>query len=300
MRRIRHVTTFAVASCQYPASTLDAAVAYASYARLAARLDGCDAKQKPRCLLLLGDQVYLDAKAGLFDPLTDHERFVFPYERWLRQPEVRSVLRRLPAHMMLDDHELEADWEPRPSGTRDHVFDNGIESFIRYQTIANPSSSGRRIPGLPLWYAFEEEGLPFFVLDTRTERTARTAATVAQSEIVSPHQLAALEKWLFRLRNDSGPKFVGSPSPFLPRHREGGLGDPSNAVRSDGWCGYPTQFFRLMAFIARHRITNVVFLCGDTHLCCVSKAELRWKNEPPILVHSVVSSPRTHPIRSRT
>jgi hypothetical protein len=134
--------------------------------------------------------------------------------------------------------------------------------------------------------------VPFFILDTRCERTPRSGATAARAEILGRQQFVALETWLFKRRDDGRPKFVVSPSVFLPRHSHAVCtGSSASAIRSDGWCGYPAQFSRLLAHIARHRITNVVFLCGDAHLCCITKAKLQWNGGPPTIVHSIVSSP---------
>jgi alkaline phosphatase D len=187
---------------------------------------------------LLGDQVYVDSKAGLFDPLDDHERFVAPHEDWLRQPEVRSVLRRLPAHMMLDDHELEADWEPTALGEADPIFASGLRTFNRYQTIGNAASNGEPGPARPIWYTLDDSDVPFFILDTRCERTPRSGATAARAEILGRQQFVALETWLFKRRDDGRPKFVVSPSVFLPRHSHAVCtGSSASAIRSDGWCG---------------------------------------------------------------
>ena len=71
---------FALASCQYAAGMLDAQPAGASYARLAQRLADGQAP-RPRFLVQTGDQVYVDATAGLFDPAVADERFGLCYER---------------------------------------------------------------------------------------------------------------------------------------------------------------------------------------------------------------------------
>ncbi|RYY53330.1 MAG: hypothetical protein EOO24_64410, partial [Comamonadaceae bacterium] len=59
---------FALGSCQYPAGLLDADVAEASYRQLLAVLDQGTEATCPQFLVLAGDQVYVDATAGLFDP----------------------------------------------------------------------------------------------------------------------------------------------------------------------------------------------------------------------------------------
>ena len=75
---------------------------------------------RPQCLLLVGDQIYVDGTAGLFDPTSQFDRFVRPYEILYRMNPVRDVLRRLPAYMMMDDHEI-ATTGSRASTTRARI-----------------------------------------------------------------------------------------------------------------------------------------------------------------------------------
>ena len=75
------------------------------YARLSRRLDG-EARLDRNACCSLGDQIYVDGTAGLFDPTSQFDRYVRPYELLYRMDSVRNVLRRLPAFMMMDDHEI--------------------------------------------------------------------------------------------------------------------------------------------------------------------------------------------------
>ena len=107
---------FAAGSCQYPAGPLDRTLAGDSYERLHTLLEK-DKAISPEFVVLSGDQVYVDPTNGLMDPsLKDDEEYALPYEKFLRAPAVRRVLKRLPVYAMLDDHEIENNWEP---GVRD-------------------------------------------------------------------------------------------------------------------------------------------------------------------------------------
>jgi hypothetical protein len=290
--------SFAVASCQYPAGFLDRDVAGRSYRRLAECLEPGGEEPRPRCLLLLGDQVYVDATAGLFDPTARYDRYELPYERLLRMPAVRQVLRRLPVYAMLDDHEIEDNWEPAPDEATEQQLRYGRRSYLRYQRIAGP----RQVPPVgdsrqPLWYEFDVDGFPFFMADTRTERQARCAQTVAAARIMSRAQHDALLGWLDRHKRSEVPKFICSPSALLPRHRRatrcGALpADPGAlALRSDTWHGYPASFEPLLGYIADQQIRNVVFLSGDEHISFVTRALVRPAGSSPgVLIHSIHSS----------
>ncbi|MCL6286117.1 hypothetical protein M3P21_21655, partial [Ruegeria sp. 2012CJ41-6] len=107
-------TRFAFGSCQYPAGMLDGPVAYRSYDALADRLAGGQS-EPPRFMLFVGDQIYADPTAGLFDPIDKDDRYRIPYENWLRAPGVRTALRSAPSYMLLDDPELYDNYEPTPN-----------------------------------------------------------------------------------------------------------------------------------------------------------------------------------------
>lgn len=282
----------AFASCQYPTGMLEAEVAGASYSRLATRLDR-GGRDKPQCLLLVGDQIYVDGTAGLFDPTSQFDRYVRPYEIFYRMVPVRSVLRRLPAFMMLDDHELVDNWESRiDDGRPDPDMVAGRRSYEKFQRRHGPEMTlpvGKSAH--PLWYVACVNGFPMFVADVRTERDPRTAETVPRARIMRDEQLKALLDWLRDQPRDV-PKIVASSSILLPRHaRAIQWNQPESALRSDGWDGYPRSMYRVLAHIAENRIPNVVFLSGDEHLSCVARATLAAKAGAQVVIHSVHSSP---------
>lgn len=287
---------FAVASCQYPAGVLDQEPAFASYARLAAVLDGTRKGPKPAFLLLLGDQIYADATAGLFDPTLLGERYLRPYEALFGNAHVKSVLRRLPAFMMLDDHEIADNWEPGPDPDQaDPDRDAGVASYLKYQRPGQqqpPTDPATKRP--QLWFDFEAHGIPFFATDTRTDREPRTAATVGQAGILGRAQFRALLRWLLlqqRIRAPGTPIIITSAAMIAPS-RLGPLQgrDPAQLLRADGWDGYPASRQRLLAFIARRRIENVVFLSGDEHISCAATLELTAPGRAPVTVRSFHSS----------
>ncbi|MDA9528431.1 hypothetical protein ACM42_08280 [Bradyrhizobium sp. CCBAU 25338] len=272
-------TSFTLASCQYPAGFVDEPVAYRSYHRIIERLEA-NAGIKPRFSVFVGDQVYVDPTAGLYDPAAKDDHYRLPYEAWLRQRSVRGLLRRIPSFMLLDDHEIDDNWEPIAYPDEKANADKkkyGVEAFQKYQRGRN----GRL-------ETFDFDGFHFFMLDTRTKRMHRkvngslTNATLFDSDPANPADLSKtmgrLQKWLLEKPK---PKFVLSPSMLLPRHRRAVQRDaslaPSNlsALHSDGWDGYPNTLRDVLAYIAYKEIEGVVFLSGDEHLGCVATVELR-------------------------
>jgi hypothetical protein len=283
--------TFAVASCQYPAGFLDAEPAERSYRRLARCLDRRNPSFRPQLVLLLGDQIYADATAGLFDPTTEHDRYLLPHERLLATTPVRHVWRRAVVHAMLDDHEIEDNWEPLAGDLEnDEKLAEGRAAYLRYQRLADPRVAAAT-RDTPLWHAFEANGVPFFMADTRTERSARDAVAIEDARIMGDKQLEALLDWLSARCNSPVPKFIACPALALPRRRRAAReGQVASALRSDAWDGYRKSLSRVLGRIARDRVRNVVFLSGDEHLSLVAELTLRAGDGEPVLVHSVHSS----------
>jgi cholesterol oxidase len=280
----------ALGSCQYPHGLVDAGPAYASWAALAARLESDAGKMpglRPDLLMLTGDQIYADMTAGLFDPTQLDERYGRAYERWLHRDAVRRVTRQLPLLTMLDDHEIDDNWEPvHPDFDPAVVCRNqtllaqGRAHYLRHQRRNHDADA-------PLWYTTEDFGLPIFVADTRTEREHRTAGRLHTARIMSMTQWAALRDWLLR-QPAHLPKIIVCPSAVLPRHRYAMPSQPSSmgnapettALWSDTWDGYPASLHALLGTIAEHRIRGLVFLSGDEHLGMMSSVRLLPEGAP--------------------
>jgi choline dehydrogenase-like flavoprotein/phosphodiesterase/alkaline phosphatase D-like protein/pimeloyl-ACP methyl ester carboxylesterase len=292
---------FALASCQYPAGMLDDSIADASFRSLVRRFDPTRPLRelpRPELLLLVGDQVYVDATAGLFDPSALDDRYRRPYEKLLGVESLRSLVRRVPTYMMLDDHEIDDNWEPGIDDIRiDPRVEAGREAYWKFErrnVLLRPAV--KQDSSYPLWDDgfFSAECFPFFMADTRTERSRREATSIDAARIMSKGQFQALLNWLHARQkaNPTLPKFIVSASILLPRKlRAVANGHPASALRSDAWEGFPYSFHRLLAEIAKSGIQNVVFLSGDEHLSCVARAELRSTGQSsPVVIHSIHSS----------
>ncbi|MCY0912311.1 alkaline phosphatase D family protein [Massilia antarctica] len=286
---------FAMGSCQYPAGLLDQEPAFASFRRLSGRLDGDDGAG-PAFLLLLGDQIYSDASAGLFDPSALDDRYVRPYEQLFANEHVKSVMRRLPTFMMLDDHEIIDNWEPLAHARRvDPKLTAGRAGYLRFQRTSAlvPSLGAAQAPHC-LETGTALHGFAFFIADTRTERTARSAATAGSASIMSERQFTRLLDWLLvqHRADPERPKFIASPSILVPRRLRAIHGGPgAHCLRSDSWDGYPASMQRLLAHIGGHGIRNVVFLSGDEHLSCTATLLVQPPGAgPAVAIRSIHSS----------
>ncbi len=286
---------FAVASCQYASGLLDKQPAYRSYERLAQSLAG---GRPPELLLLVGDQVYIDATAGLFDPTVLADRFHRPYKVLYGEPRVSAIGRRLDGvYCVMDDHELEDNWEPveTPAGIDYGKLRLAVEGYAKWERAQGPACVPGRSPAPPVWYAFDRDPARFFMADTRTERTARNVRLLSGARIMGSEQRDALRTWLEKDANRTIPKVIATPSILLPRRRWA-RGHEANALRSDAWDGYRASLHELLAFIARKEIGSLFFVSGDEHLSCAARIEIRAiagpaAGKPNTVIYSIHGSP---------
>jgi cholesterol oxidase len=246
--------TLAFASCQYPSGLMDGVPAQASLQRLAELLALPQARH-PERLLLLGDQIYADATAGLLDPIRLDDRYRVPYEELSRMESFRSVTAQIPVSWMLDDHENVDNWEPDLRDSRADLLQRGVAAYWTHQRKIAPQAT--------TWYSTGGSGWHLFMADTRTRRELRCEATLATASILGEPQVQALENWLQQCPPQD-LKLVASPAMLLPRLVEH-LDEP---LHLDGWQGYPASLHRLLAFLCEAEIANVCFLSGDAHLGC--------------------------------
>jgi choline dehydrogenase-like flavoprotein/pimeloyl-ACP methyl ester carboxylesterase len=283
---------FALASCQYPAGLFDVAPAAAAYERLltdAMRPDG------PQFLVLCGDQVYVDAAAGLFDPAVaapeggdvQDSGLDRIYEPNWRMRAFRRTTARLPTLTMLDDHEVRDNWKGLRSETNPapEPVQRALDAYHRHQSCLNPDSPLVPDPKSGLGFCCYPGGMPFIVLDTRSERSPRTALNVERACIIPDDVMKRLCE-LIREAPPKSVKFIVSPSPILPTERFDPA-HPAERLRSDSWSGYPASTISLLGFIRDENVRRVVFLSGDAHLSCACSFKFEGRDNQVI---SVVSS----------
>jgi hypothetical protein len=284
---------FALASCQYQSDFLDrmpdnATVRGPADASLLALGDLLHKTGGPSVLLFVGDQVYVDATAGLFDPASKDDRYRLPYECQGESQGSKHALqaREIEVHMMLDDHEISDNWDhgdPVSPG-------EGKKAYWKYQRVDAPKEK--------IWHSDDvvHGDLPFFLADARTEREGRTALNVATRNIMSEKQFKALRDWIVNpdAVHELLPKFVTTGSALFPRSLAVAR-DPACALHSDAWDGYPKSMHDLLGYVCEHEVKGLVFLSGDAHISNCAKVRL-WKRDEKgkiikcCTLHSVHSS----------
>jgi len=277
---------FALASCRYASTVTDRELADSQFGRLRDRVVAPPAgRNVPQFLFLAGDAIYADATYGMFDPTLGVERYDQRYDEAWTAPNAREVMRRLPVYPMLDDHEVEENFEGRPAANPAKA---GLKAFEAFQLLLTPR--GRAGPSKHYWYRMVAGGVPFFVADTRTGRTRERGSQSTVASLGST-QLSSLKRWLWKTerKQPGGPKFVVSPSVLAPWLRET-RGHPAHALRSDAWDAFPDSLHELLDFIAGRGIRNVVFLSGDYHCSLFCTLELSANGAAPVRAYSIVSS----------
>lgn len=267
--------TLAFASCQYPSGLMDGLPAEASLQRLADLLDRPH-ERHPERLLLLGDQIYADATAGLLDPIRLDDRYRVPYEELMHVQPLRSIMQSIPVNCMLDDHEIADNWEPYVRGAQGKRFSKGLAAYWTYQRGSAPKNQ--------TWFDVPGNAWSLFMADTRTCRDARREGTLSTASILGALQSDELEQWLQQQPTDD-LKLVATPAMLLPRLVE----HADEPLHLDGWQGYPASLNRLLAFLCDKRIDNVCFLSGDAHLGCDVSITLTGPNGKTVKTRSIHS-----------
>ncbi|MFM1991960.1 MAG: hypothetical protein RJA99_4917 [Pseudomonadota bacterium] len=273
-------------SCQYPPGLIEAPVAHGSMHRLARCLSRPPEPGVERLTVSLGDLVYVDATAGLFEPRALGERFDAPWERLAESPEYRSMRTVAGSRFaaLPDDHELHENWEPdRSLNEREVVRRHGLAAVTRHLGRAAPTVAG----GGPVLRAGDATAV--FLADTRLGRERRRLANVADARILDDRRANALERWLEAMAaaDPLRPKVVLCPALLLPRRLTSGVDAPASAMRSDAWDGFPASMHRLFRWLVVKRIRNVVVVSGDEHVSMTARATLSMTGHEPLSVFSV-------------
>lgn len=286
--------SFLLGSCRYPGLLWKVRHSDRIFGPMADLADGdaAAAEDRPRFVLMVGDQIYADLFNRIipFGRADTYQEFRDRYLAAFGSPNIRRLMRTLPTYMILDDHEIEDNWsqDRLRRSARYQLFTIAIDAYLSYQWSHGPRTWGRR-----LYYRFDCGGYPFFVLDTRTQRflegrpgdlEANHLLGRPSHPTAPPGQLARLLSWLREQQRTRGaaPKFVVTSGVFVPSPMSARTAmaaeDPEALEKSDGWPGFPGTRAAILRTIVEHGVQNVVFLSGDIH--CANLAEITFAGTP--------------------
>lgn len=201
------------------------------------RLFNAIGDRKPDFFLLVGDTIYADSPRAQFYPSLRHYRSKHYANR--RDPYLQEFLLRHPAYAIWDDHETENDAHA------------GHPHMALARQVFREYWPCRCVTGDGLYRRFTWAGVDFFILDTRSYRSAQSAEGGPGKTMLGPAQKA----WfLDAISSSVAPfKFVVTPTPF-----QGG--------GQDTWGGYRAERDEIVSHIRSRKIGGLVFLTTDYHL----------------------------------
>ena len=254
----------------------------------------------PAFMLMLGDQIYADARAGVMDTQSPIEKLLPRYRgAFAGSGGFRKLAQHMPMYMVMDDHEINDGWsqEQALAGTTSQLLAaNAGEAFKIFQYAHGPGAPaavavGANTLATPIEgfnYSYQQRGIGFLVLDTRTQRTR-----VPERRLLHPSQWLWLEQWLLAEHaKGKQPKFVVSGSVLAPGLRE--YSGPVSPRDADTWQLSGHERKRMLSFIADNHIENVVFLSSDYH--CSAAATIRFTNSD-VKARAIVAPPLHAPMR---
>ncbi len=281
--------SFLVGSCRYPGILWKRKEADNIFGPMLTKITSPkDPQNPPRFVLMVGDQIYADMFNRLipFGLADTYEEFQSRYLEAFGSRNMRKLLSAVPHYMILDDHEIEDNWAQDRIRDRQRrmVFNLAIGAYMSYQWSHGPRTFGRL-----LYYHFECGGMPFFVLDQRTQRYKEDIhGELSDNHLLGrpsldatePSQLDRLCRWLILQQESKGnlPKFIVSPSVFVPNAIET-VGSDQRKNADDSWPAFPTTRRALLQTIVSKPIQNVVFLSGDIHCSCVAEISFKGNDQ---------------------
>ena len=295
-------------SCRYPGSPFERERSDEIFRQVLEQTVDGGPEPKPSAFLMVGDQIYADATAGMFDVAAPRERYVRAYDQAFGSPNLRALMQRIPTYMAADDHEIANDWEkwtprdPRSSAKDkdDRLHEWADQAFRCHQWYSSPrnSTGGSNDKDRPLWYSFKSSEFGFFVMDTRFER--ERARDVFPGQFMKPEQFTELKSWLSKQQRQpdpARPKFVACGSVVAPFQRANAA-HRAYRRRDDSWYRYEDALNELIRHIGENKIENVVFLCGDFHVSLATEMRYERNGVPIEGLRSwcIVSSPFYAPL----
>lgn len=268
---------FAAGSCRHPGVGFDRD-------RIDAALRGIarHARGGLDLAVMLGDQIYVDAAAGVLDGEDRLEKYALRYDAAYASPGFRELASTVPTYMLADDHEVRDGWPNDSLPAKQLFWDTPVEwawrLYLAHQRWHGPGrppwARRRRVSRHSFWYNFEHRGYPFFAFDARFERRP------AGEHLVGREQMAAFKTWLAHVACEEKarrleqhvPKFVMSGSVFTPGLEEFKR-DPERSRRADNWQGFRRDRIKVARLVEQSGLQNLVFLSGDYHCAAIGHFE---------------------------
>ena len=285
---------FIATTCRYPGFAFESQrVDAASFDIIANAKEYSDASG----MLMLGDQIYADATASLFDNLTSIEKFQERYHRMFRSPGFAMAVRSIPCYMTGDDHEFSDSWSVPDDSLRKELFAAAQQSYGIYQLSHSPFKGALNTPPFDYW--FTSGPVAVYVMDTISYRNTQVPGN---EKIVSQLQLDNFEAWL---KDSEGCKYVilATGAVVAPGAKSAlnanGETDVSRAQGFENWQAFDDQRKKLLKIVSdrveKDGNTKILLISGDYH--CAAIASVRRMKDDKEIAKAVVVPPAYAPMR---
>jgi phosphodiesterase/alkaline phosphatase D-like protein len=260
--------TFAISCCRHTGLTFDDDRIDDSVERFLNANTHKSEQEKAAFCLLLGDQIYADATAGMMDPASPIEKYYDRHIKAFTAPRMAKLLASMPVYMTPDDHEWTNNFphaspllkEAWPDSSPDSAFTNR-EQEQSFKIAARSIDAFQRLQSPAIYhshYTFDASPARFFVMDTRYER--KRDEDQQQLNIVGKRTLRAFRRWL-KKGEASRLNVLSTGSVLFP-----GLINAATPEKLDTWQSFPQQRMLITALLKRYSKSGFLLLSGDYHV----------------------------------
>lgn len=246
-------------------------------------------------MLMLGDQIYADATASLFDNLTSIEKFQERYHKMFRSPGFATAVRCIPCYMTGDDHEFSDSWSVPDDSLRKELYSAAQQSYGIYQLSHSPFRGALNIPPFDYW--FTSGPVAVYVMDTLSSRNTQVPG---KEVIVSAKQLNDFGAWLKSLNDAKELNYVilatggvVAPGFQIALDAKTNVTDVSRAQGWENWQAFDEQRIELFKILEACN-KKILLVSGDYH--CAAMASIKNKDDKEI-AKAVVAPPAYAPMR---
>jgi PhoD-like phosphatase len=276
---------FIATTCRYPGFAFESnRVDTASYNVIAEKHKDASG------MLMLGDQIYADATASLFDNLTSIEKFQERYHKMFRSPGFAKAVRSIPCYMTGDDHEFSDSWSVPDDLLKPLLHAAAQQSYGVYQLSHSPFTGVLNEP--PYDYSFTCGPVAVYVMDTISNRNTQVPG---KEVIVSAEQLTAFEDWLTKFKSFDYV-ILATGGVVAPGFQIAlGANDVTDVSRAQGWENWQAfegQRIKLLDILSRSN-AKILLISGDYH--CAAVATI--KKGKDVIAKAVVAPPAYAPMR---
>lgn len=251
--------TFLATSCivpRFPYNPFDHALSFPGMKHLAKVLPSLGAQ----FMLFLGDFIYIDVPKQFGQSLESYNQ---KYRQVYASPDWPAIGQNLSWIHVLDDHEIENDWDANSTG----VYSTAVNPYNHYLAAANPPQAKRSGVAGQLsrkdatYYSFTQGPASFFLWDTRSYRSSNSEPYDAVNKtMLGEAQLEDFLEWLQKPAPKGVKwKIIASSVPFTKNWR---------VNTRDTWGGFLAERRKILEAMwdASYKLgVGVVVLSGDRH-----------------------------------